>query len=49
VCLAFFKTPLCKALLLTRQQIMKQNNLLALKAEAPAFVIMLGNALAVGH
>jgi hypothetical protein len=34
---------------LTQQQIMKHNNLLALKAEAPALVIMLGNALAVGH
>jgi hypothetical protein len=46
--LAFYKTPPCKALLLTWQQIMK-HNLLALQAEAPALVIMLGNALAVGH
>lgn len=43
-----FKTPPCKALLLTRQQIIK-HNLLALQAEAPALVIIFGNALAVGH
>ncbi len=46
--LAFYKTPQCKALLLTWQQIMK-HNLLALQAGGPASVITLGNALAVGH